>query len=204
MLDTEIREGWHWPVGDKGAWEWVYQKDYDLPQKILRYVSEFDLCVNAGSHVGVYAKQYAKVFSRVLAVEPELTNFFCLVNNLPEENVSKLNCALGSRNHWCSMIPPCNGRINSGGYTVGEGNSTPVLRIDDLVGSAKVGLIHLDVEGFESEVLFGGAETLTRDRPVVCLETIRAEQDKPAADFLKSLGYKVAERLPHDTIFTRA
>ena len=199
----ENREGWSWPVGDVGAWDWVYLKERDLPQKILKYVTEFDLCINAGAHAGVYTKQYASVFNRVIAAEPEPTNFQCLTRNVPEANVAKLNCALGEFTHWCSMVPPENGVENSGGYSVGEGSSTPVLRIDDLVGNSTVGLIHLDVEGYELEVLRGAVDLLTYQDPIICLETINPAKDRQAREFIEQFGYGIAEVLPHDTIYRK-
>ena len=202
-MASELREGWYWPVGDVGAWEWVFLRERTLPEKILKYVSDFDLCIHAGAHAGVYAKQYSQIFNRVLAVEPEPTNFHCLVNNVPEVNVIKLNCALGSTNHWCSIAPPWDGEKNSGGYMVGEGNSTPVLRIDDLIGNSQVGLIHLDVEGYEEMVLRGASSLLYYQSPIICLETIHPDKDRQAREFIRQFGYEIAEVLPHDTIYRK-
>lgn len=193
-----MREGWVWPKKDQGCWNWT-NREHNLPEIICRHVTNFDTAIHAGANAGFYAKQYAKCFKRVYAVEPDPTNFYCLTLNVPESNVIKLNCALGE-DGLVSMRDDENG-INSGGLYVVDGDSTLSLRMDHFHGS--VGLIHLDVEGLEAEVLFGGVEILIEDSPVVCLETIRAEKDKAASDYLKSHGYKVAERLPHDTIFTR-
>ncbi len=67
----------------------------------------------------------------------------------------------------------------------------PVKRLDDLHLN-DVGLIKIDVEGHELAVLRGGADTLTRNRPVVLVEA--EERHHPNAvgavtELLTGLGY---------------
>lgn len=197
-MDTELREGWHWPTYDKAAWEWCYERWKDLPDKILKYVHDFDLCVHAGANVGLYAKQYAALFQRVVAVEPEPTNFWCLTQNVPEPNVAKLQAVLGKSHGWCGLQNRFK-ETNCGGWSVGEGHLTPILKIDDFHG--EVGLIHLDVEGYELEVLKGASETLYYQSPIVCLETVGHGPD--CLSFLRQFGYEIAEVLEHDTIYRK-
>lgn len=207
MSETEVREGWHWPAKDKGAWEWCYERWRTLPETITQYVTNFDICVHAGANVGLYAKDYAKLFRRVIAVEPEPTNFWCLTQNVPERNVAKLNAALGMYPSWVGLFNPSPDEINCGGWKttydkdVDYGYITPVLKIDDFAGD--IGLIHLDVEGAELDVLKGAEGVLTWSEPVVCLETIGHGDDAGAKAFLERFGYEVAEVLEHDTIYRK-
>lgn len=199
-MDVETREGWLWPKTDQGAWEWCYIREQTLPEKILQYVTCFDVCIHAGANVGLYAKQYAKHFKRVIAVEPDPTNFYCLVNNVQEPNVIKIQGALGVSHGWCGLTNP-DGPTNCGGFTVAQGHAYPFIRIDDFEG--EVGLIHLDVEGYESEALKGAQGLLYYQNPIICLETLRPDKDALAKNFIRQFGYEVAEVLPHDTIFRK-
>jgi FkbM family methyltransferase len=48
---------------------------------------------------------------------------------------------------------------------MGTGESLPVIRLDEIVGSDPVHLIKIDTDGFEFHVLQGLTETLSRDSP---------------------------------------
>ena len=197
-MNVEDREGWLWPVGDQGCWDWT-QREADLPQTIMRHVTKFDICIHAGANAGFYAKQYAARFGRVLAFEPHPVNFYCLAQNVPELNVLKIQAALSMDRDWITLWNEFDER-NSGGWQVRPGGDYPTLRIDDFVGN--VGLIHLDVEGHEWLALEGARRVLKQHRPTVALETIRPPEDRQAVEILSEYGYTVAEKLRHDTIFT--
>jgi len=154
----------------------------------------------------LYAKEYSKLFEKVLAFEPEPTNFWCLTQNVPERNVAKIQAALGGSRSWCGLDNP-GGEVNCGGWRTIQnrateyGHITPVMRIDDFVGV--IGLIHLDVEGFELDVLKGAAKTLYYCSPIVCLETIGNGDDEGCRQYLRQFGYEIAEILEHDTIYRK-
>lgn len=200
---AEIRDGgerwgkWWWPSYDVGAWQWLLA-EADLPSRISKHVTNYDTCIHAGAHAGFYAKQYAGMFKRVYAAEPQSVNFFCLTNNTPA-NVIKIQACLSNERHMVSLYTADS--TNSGGYFVCPGNDFLCIKMDDLIGD--VGLIHLDVEGHEELALRGGEHILTTYSPVVVLETIPNYDHRPAESFLQQLGYEIVEKLPHDTIYKR-
>ena len=165
----------------------------------MAHVKDFSLCIHAGANAGFYAKQYSKRFKTVIAVEPHPVNFQCLNLNVPEGNVIKIQGALGDCHGWGSLFS-FDGVSNMGGWKVVPGRDFPFLTIDDFLG--EVGLIHLDVEGYEYEVLSGAQDALSSS-PVVALETIRPEKDQLAREYLEGFGYSVKETLPHDTVYTK-
>jgi FkbM family methyltransferase len=195
-LDIELRNGWHWPVGDTGCWDWT-NREHDLPEKIMAHVTSFDLCIHAGANAGFYAKAYAKRFKKVIALEPHPVNFRCLCLNVPEDNVIKIYAGLGETHGWGSLFS-FDGVSNSGGWKTVPGEDFPILMIDDFMG--RVDLIHLDVEGYEFEVLKGATRVLSFN-PTVALETINPKKDALAKDLLTEFGYSVKEQLWHDTVY---
>ena len=80
----------------------------------------------------------------------------------------------------------------------------------DSLDLINVDFMKLDCEGFEENVLRGGVATITRWKPVVIVEQKRemaARFGLPllgAVDFLKTLGYKVAEEISGDYIMVPA
>jgi FkbM family methyltransferase len=198
-MQVEYRDGWMWPEDDWGAWDWLNRLEPELPQVILKHVTNFNTCIHAGAHAGFYIKQYAPVFKRVYAVEPHPRNFFCLVNNIQSQNVFKIQACLSDERTEVSLWT--DDKYNSGGFSICPGEDFPCIKIDDLVGN--VGLIHLDVEKHELFALRGGLETIDRDSPVIVCETAAHNDSEPVIDLLDCMGYTVAEKLRFDTIFTR-
>jgi len=78
-----------------------------------------------------------------------------------------------------------------------------VHSIDHLCGESEIGVIHLDVEGYETEALAGASEVIRRCRPMIIVET------KPSDAWLQvnlvSLGYRAAVKsLDGNTVFSVA
>ena len=64
-----------------------------------------------------------------------------------------------------------------------------MVRLDDL-DLKNVYLIKIDVEGMEEASLVGARRLLERDKPVLCMEWIKADKLK-LIGFCKELGYRV-------------
>lgn len=200
------QDEWWWPKLDIGAWNSI-RSQHDLPQRIMQHVKTFDVCINAGAHAGYYTKQYAKNFRMVYAVEPQPENFLCLVRNIEEQNVFKIQACLSNTPHLVSIYS--NEISNTGGFHITPGDNVPCITIDSLPGH--IDLIHLDVEGHEYEVLVGAKKKIEESSPVIALETIPNYNTKQAEKFLFDLGYVIAEIVyaphnpsePHDTIYVR-
>ena len=81
-------------------------------------------------------------------------------------------------------------RVSSANGVIG-GQWAPALTIDSL-GLDRVGLIKIDVEGAEHDVIRGAAQTIARCRPVVVVEEGHAERAPTA--LLKFLGMAEVSR----------
>lgn len=193
---TRDKKIWLWPKNDRGAWEWMCMEPH-LPSLTMEHVKEKGTCIIAGAHAGFYTKQYAYSFDKVLAFEPQATNFACLVDNVEEPNVIKLQVSLSNKNSQHSLETLES--TNSGGYFVVPGTDCISVELDSVV-PGKVDLIHLDVEGHELEVLQGAKNILKEYKPTVLLEHTYPNYPL-AVEFLAEHGYKVAKTLTFDTIF---
>jgi FkbM family methyltransferase len=134
-----------------------------------------DVVVDVGAHIGWFATIAARQVGAdglVVAFEPYPANAAVLKDNLAlngARNVRVLESALGSR--------PGTLRLQSGGDSgavtalewVSEGQvEVPVTRLDDAVADVEaITLLKIDAEGWEANILHGGAETLRRTRNVL-------------------------------------
>jgi FkbM family methyltransferase len=203
-LDDQLeqRDGLWWPAADRGCWDWMHMAA-GLPDRVMRQVSQWRSVVVAGANAGFYVAAYASRFGQVLAIEPHPLNFHALVRNCQQANVVKVQAALGIDREPVSMRVDHDG--NCGGYYCQPGGLIPTIRLDDF--AAPVDCLHLDVEGYELQALQGAEVTVSVHRPAVVVETIGNETryGHTAADvhaWFLAHGYAVAERLPHDTIYT--
>lgn len=64
----------------------------------------------------------------------------------------------------------------------------------------KIDFIKIDVEGFENEVLLGGAELIKRDQPVIFVE-IFEENVNTVDKTMKKLGYEMKESRSGDYLY---
>lgn len=162
---TENREGWTWPIDDVSCWNYMLSHP-TLPQLISSHVNDKKVCVQAGGNMGYYVKQYASLFDNVYTFEPEPINFFCLNQNIQEENVFKYQACIGYERNLVDLKIKLKNRGKN--YVNGVGK-IPTLRIDDL-NLSTCSLIHLDIEGFEYFALQGAVNTIKKCKPVVALE----------------------------------
>ena len=196
---------WLWPredgvEGDGGAWLGPMNDWNDSHStKYFEYVTEYGTVIQAGGNCGMYPRLFSKYFKEVYSFEPDPLNFYCAVNNCKNLPIKIFPCALGSSHRNASLIkaPPSNigmHKILDEGY-----GKIPILKIDDFKYHHPVGLIQLDVEGFEWNVLNGATETIEKYSPVIICE-------KPSRDcikFLNNLGYTERSISMMDHIFVK-
>lgn len=198
---TETRDGWTWPKDDVRCWR-CFQRTYDLPQSILKYVTNKKVCVQAGGNTGVYVKQFADVFETVYTFEPESLNFYCLTENLKQyDNTVEYNAFVGQKNKPPASIVRFDTKKdpNTGKFRIGEEAGTiPVMSIDEL-NLQFCDLIQLDIEGAEYNALLGAEETIKKFKPIICLEWFENQQN--LSELLTSLNYHEILDLKSDKIF---
>lgn len=161
----------------------------------------FDLCVQAGGHVGMWPDQLARVYKKVITFEPDPALFACMEKNLHgRENIQMIRAALSRERGELMMMP----HPSAGSWYVSDQGRVRVmaLAIDDANLPACDALI-LDIEGHETEALAGAAETIKKFRPVLHLEILKRHTEatqKAVAD----IGYRFFTQVHSDYIFVPA
>ena len=150
-----------------------------------------DIGANIGNHTLYFLNECDACF--VHCFEPIEDTFNILNNNIKLnqlENRTRLyNMAIG-RDVGNALVTRYN-RSNIGAttLTMSEKGEIKVINIDSIKFGEKIGLVKIDVEGFEIEVLYGMLETLRKQMPYMMIEILDVHFAE-ASSLLKELGYQ--------------
>lgn len=170
----------------------------DVRDEAYKYVTNFNVAVDVGANVGLWARPLSKKFNRVIAYEPLEQVYSCLERNVNPSKVDINKFALGSANSKVNMVYD---HVNTGGSYVAEvGTGTiDIKRMDDL-HLPQFGLLKIDCERHELEVLKGAMDTILKYKPIIVCEQ-QADTNECAGMFLKSFGAKEITNVRKDYIF---
>lgn len=169
------------------------------------------MVIEVGANMGVHTVPMAAELTRqgrsMLAIEPQPIIFQQLCANLALNglmNVTALSYACGRESGVVSFEVPDYRSVGNFGCTsmsssseTGSRHATvPCIRLDDLVPDAAVGLMKIDVEGFELQVLEGSTKILARSQPVLYVENDRVDQSPQLIQWLFEHGYHLWWHLP--------
>ena len=161
----------------------------------MEHVSDFDTVVSAGGNCGMYVRFYRNYFKNVYTFEPDPLNFYCLDRNCVGEGYHKKQGALGETEGSCTLQRSHASNVGMHKVTT-EPGKIPMYTIDGL-NLTSCGLIHLDVEGFERQVLMGAKNTIEKFSPVIILEAGHG------GAMAESMGYRPVKRLSMDVVFVK-
>lgn len=88
---------------------------------------------------------------------------------------------------------------NFGGLALAAADTSGIrvrVRPLDGIGFRQLGLLKIDVEGFEPQVLRGARETIARCRPVIYVENDRAAQQQEVISLVAEQGYRLYWHTP--------
>lgn len=151
------------------------------------------LVLDIGANIGAIAQALEFSGFTVEAFEPQPEVFELLQANVKGKCH---NLALAQRS-GVTVMPKLryDERNNFGGVVLGtasRANGAVKVQVEtiDSFGYDNVGLMKIDVEGYEEPVLRGAAETIARCSPILYLEDDRAEKRESLHGFLRELGYR--------------
>lgn len=194
-------DSWYYYKNSDNLWE-IIKNDWlqSCRYKYFAHVNEKNVMITCGAHVGLYTRFYAKQFKTVYAFEPDPFHFFCLVNNVPDKNVIKIQAAVGNSRELINLYQSgCNGHLTLSVSSDKINATIPTLLIDDL-NLPVCDLIQMDVEYFEYNALLGAVDTIKRCSPVIIAENGDTEEIKI---FLNKLDYSIIDRTSYDTIWAK-
>jgi FkbM family methyltransferase len=181
--------------GEYGEIEWQM-----LDQLMPDGKDAIEVGANIGTHTVSMARKLAGMGKRLLAIEPQPVIFQNMCANLALNsllNVTAENAACSDASGWLTFSAPDYRQPNNfGGVSMREDDKgesrVRAVRLDELVPEDfDVGLIKIDVEGFEQKVLEGATRTIARFRPVIYLENDRIDRSKALIEWLWDSNYNL-------------
>jgi FkbM family methyltransferase len=172
----------------------------DVRDEAYKHITDFNLAIDVGANVGLWAKHLAEKFNEIYAFEPISEVYECLEKNVSGQNVVLNNFALGNTNSTIELVYDSEntGASYVDDNSIGKG-TIDIKRMDDL-GLPKFGLLKIDCERYELEVLKGGTETILKYKPIIVVEQ-HPDTEYCAGAYLKSLGAKQITNVRKDYIF---
>lgn len=159
------------------------------------------LCLDIGANVGFMSMAMRAAGHTVYSYEPQPAIYDLLVKNVGGEGLWTWNVGLGDVEGWHKMPRIRYGsKGNYGGAGIGFKSELGTIDVKvetlDQQGLENVKFIKIDVEGFETQVLKGGRETILRDKPVLYIEDDRDDKRAGLYAELTSLGYEWVDHDP--------
>jgi FkbM family methyltransferase len=193
----------------------VYGECCELESRfLLSLLPNPGLVVEVGANMGIHTVPMGRFLASqgrtMLAFEPQPVIFQQLCANLALSgltNVRALPFACGRENGAVTFnLPDYHGLGNFGATSMSEGTASAgatgrseivqCVRLDNLVTDGDVGLIKIDVEGFEQRVLEGCEGILARCHPLLYVENDRLEQSPSLIQWLFDHDYRLWWHMP--------
>jgi FkbM family methyltransferase len=191
-------KGKRWISGSGNHSCWLGTYELAKQAAMRRYIRPGMTCYDVGANVGFYTLFFSHLTGpggRVLALEPFAGNVALLRRHVELNrcaNVTVFNAAAADHDGTALFEES---PIASMGCLSDHGSLTVECRkLDHFMGDGfpPPGLIKIDVEGAEVEVLTGAAEILEKHSPIVFVATHGDKQHKASIAILKQYGYSVS------------
>ena len=196
----------------------VYQKKQR--DFALSFVKDWDIAIDIGANIGLWTKPLCEKFRFVWAFEPSRENWeYCHKNLEGIKNYQLEQVALSDKQaedvELYSTSDSCGDlRLSPIGENAKVIDTVDMMMLDNYYHelmpkyAGKVGLIKIDVQQHEKEVLLGARRILEEHSPVVCIELPTRDKEEQeykviCRNILGGLGYREKGRKNKETIFMK-
>lgn len=160
--------------------------EIDIAAALHRTLYPERCIVDIGANIGIHSLAWSRL-APVVAVEPAPRTFDLLQGNVAvnelQERIRTVRSAVGETSGEVEFFIAKDSAFSSMKDTerkrIVDRVRVPCTTLDELSVPSNVGLVKIDVEGFERAVIAGGGELLRRDRPVLFVEIYGGKASNP-------------------------
>ena len=191
----------------------TYGECNELELAVLLALAEFPgTVVEVGANMGIHTVPLARALQQkgrqLVAFEPQPIVFQQLCANLAVNglmNVTAWPFACGEEKGVVTFPRPDYRKTgNFGGISMSSAAPVaenacvlaPCIRLDDMLQHERIGLLKIDVEGFELRVLKGSCALIQRSRPLLYVENDRVDHSRGLIEWLWGAGYNLWWHMP--------
>ena len=164
----------------------------------LAIATKQSVCIDIGANIGNHSLYFSDYYQKVYSFEPSEKIFDVLsLNSKLVDNIECFNFGCSNRNETALLTSISTNRAGSSISSEereGEIEKIKVKTLDaTLQDLSNIGLIKIDVEGHEFEVLEGAEKTIKSNMPIILFEQHEndfSDNSSPSIEFLKKMGYK--------------
>lgn len=171
-------------------------------------LSKEKAALDVGANIGNHSVYFSNIYQKVFAFEPNPKTYYLLEYNCkysaPNSNIETFNYGLSDA--ICNVHFKVNSNGNIGGSHIENRNvkedSEEYIKVDvkdadslSFLENVKIGLIKIDVEGHELNVVKGMVSLVKKNLPIILFEqniTDIYSDTSPTIDFLSDLNYSFA------------
>ena len=170
----------------------------DVREIAYQYVTDFSLAVDVGANVGLWSRPLTEKFKRIVAFEPMPQVLKCLKLNVENLPVEINEFALSNVSGNIDMV--YNSENTGSSYVVENSAGSISLKTLDELDLPKFGLLKVDCERHDLQVLQGAEKTILKYKPIIVVEQ-HPDTEYCAGTYLKHLGAKEITNVRKDYIF---
>lgn len=176
-----------------------------------KYNCQNKTVLDIGAFIGNHSIFFSKIFNKVLSFEPHPTSFEILKINCKKfQNIKLYNYGCSDENTDSYLRLK---HTNIGGSSISKGQHErdypiKLIKLDDFLdyNLNEIGLIKIDVEGHEENVINGCIQLLKKNKPIIIMElkNFNGEPEPKLIKKLKSIGYnnffELEKKIKFDTL----
>jgi len=193
-------KGWWLPDSDTHFENYIDDRGYQTIHRdtILKYIRQYKpvttSCIDVGSHVGFWSKDFTQYFKHVYAFEPIPDVRECYVKNITKDNYTLYPYGVGSEEKTIKVLYDPKETGNT--HASEQGNLEIQIKRLDSFDMLPIDYIKIDAEGYEIEVVKGAQKIIERDKPFIHVEAkkkVMVKQNITMNDienYFQSINYK--------------